>query len=95
MVRMTITPTLLANKSETFGSLKFTLEGTGERVDGNARTSAQPLPDVPEGPAFMASPARVVAAAKVVSAEFTAVPKAAQFLGKIQAAGSGGDRSRC
>ncbi len=31
---------LRANKSETFDSLKFTLEGSGERSDGNARTSA-------------------------------------------------------
>ena len=34
---------LRANKSETFDSLKFTLEGAGERFDGNARTSAHGL----------------------------------------------------
>jgi len=33
--------TLRANKSETIDMLKFTLEGAGERSDGNARTSAQ------------------------------------------------------
>jgi hypothetical protein len=32
-----------ANKSETFDGLKFTLEGSGERSDGNARTSAHTL----------------------------------------------------
>ena len=31
---------LRANKSETFDCLKFTLEGAGERSNGNARTSA-------------------------------------------------------
>ena len=31
---------LRANKSETFDCLKFTLEGAGERSDGNARTPA-------------------------------------------------------
>ena len=30
---------LRANKSETFDCLKFTLEGSGERSDGYARTS--------------------------------------------------------
>jgi hypothetical protein len=35
--------TLRANKSETFDCLKFTLEGSGERSDGNARTSAHAL----------------------------------------------------
>ena len=35
--------TLRANKSETFDCLKFTLEGAGERSDGNARTSAHGL----------------------------------------------------
>jgi transposase len=34
---------LHANKSETFDCLKFTLEGSGERSDGNARTSAHAL----------------------------------------------------
>ncbi len=34
---------LRANKSETFDCLKFTLEGSGERSDGNARTSAHAL----------------------------------------------------
>ena len=34
---------LRANKSETFDCLKFTLEGAGERSDGNARTSAHAL----------------------------------------------------
>jgi hypothetical protein len=34
---------LRANKSETFDCLKFTLEGSGERSDGNARTSARGL----------------------------------------------------
>ncbi len=34
---------LRANKSETSDSLKFTLEGAGERFDGNARTSAHAL----------------------------------------------------
>ena len=34
---------LRANKSETFDSLKFTLEGAGELSDGNARTSAHVL----------------------------------------------------
>ena len=34
---------LRANKSETFDSLKFTLEGSGERSNGNARTSAHAL----------------------------------------------------
>ena len=34
---------LRANKSETFDSLKFTLEGAGERSDGSARTSAHAL----------------------------------------------------
>ncbi len=29
-----------ANKSETFDCLKFTLDGAGERSDGNARTFA-------------------------------------------------------
>ena len=38
-----------------------------------------PLPAAPEGPASTASAARVVAAAKVVSAEFTAVPKRRSF----------------
>ena len=35
--------TLRANKSETFDCRKFTLEGAGERSDGNARTSAHGL----------------------------------------------------
>ena len=34
---------LRANKSETSDCLKFTLEGSGERSDGNARTSAHAL----------------------------------------------------
>jgi type II secretory pathway pseudopilin PulG len=34
---------LRANKSETFDCVKFTLEGSGERSDGYARTSAQAL----------------------------------------------------
>ena len=37
------TITLRANKSETFDCLKFTLEGAGERSDGNARTSTHGL----------------------------------------------------
>ena len=36
-------PTLRANKSETSDCVKFTLEGSGERSDGNARTSAHGL----------------------------------------------------
>ena len=36
-------PALRANKSETSDCLKFTLEGSGERSDGNARTSAHAL----------------------------------------------------
>jgi uncharacterized protein YukE len=38
-----ISAALRANKSETFDCLKFTLEGAGERSDGNARTSAHAL----------------------------------------------------
>jgi len=34
---------LRANKSETIDMLKFTLEGAGERSDGNARTPARRL----------------------------------------------------
>ena len=34
---------LRANTSETFDCVKFTLEGAGERSDGNARTSAHAL----------------------------------------------------
>ena len=34
---------LRANKSETSDCLKFTLDGAGERSDGNARTSAHAL----------------------------------------------------
>jgi hypothetical protein len=34
---------LRANKRETSDSLKFTLEGSGERSDGYARTSAHAL----------------------------------------------------
>ena len=34
---------LRANMSETFDCLKFTLEGAGERSNGNARTSAYPF----------------------------------------------------
>lgn len=36
-------PPLCATKSETFDCLKFTLEGSGERSDGNARTSGHAL----------------------------------------------------
>jgi transposase len=43
-----------------------------------------PLPAAPEGPALTASAARVVAAAKVASAEFTAVPKRRSFSAKYK-----------
>ena len=43
-----------------------------------------PLPAAPEGHASTASAARVVAAAKVVSAEFTAVPKRRSFPAKYK-----------
>ena len=43
-----------------------------------------PLPAAPEGPGSTASAARVVAAAKVVSAEFTAVPKWRSFSAKYR-----------
>ena len=43
-----------------------------------------PLPAAPEGPATTASAARVVAAAKVASAEFTAVPKRRNFTAKYK-----------
>ena len=43
-----------------------------------------PLPAAPEGPASTASPARVVAAAKVASAEFTAAPKRRNFSAKYK-----------
>ena len=43
-----------------------------------------PLPAAPEDPARTASAARVVAAPKVVSAEFTAVPKRRSFTAKYK-----------
>ena len=43
-----------------------------------------PLPAAPEGPASTASAARVVAAAKVASAEFTARPKRRSFSAKYK-----------
>ena len=43
-----------------------------------------PLSAAPEGPASTASAARVVAAAKVASAEFTAVPKRRSFSAKYK-----------
>jgi transposase len=43
-----------------------------------------PLPAAPEGPALTASAARVVAAAKVVSAEFTAMLKRRGFSAKYK-----------
>ena len=43
-----------------------------------------PLPAAPEGPVSTASPARVVAAPKVASAEFTAVPKRRSFSAKYK-----------
>lgn len=42
------------------------------------------LSAAPEGPATTASAARVVAAAKVASAEFTAVPKRRNFSAKYK-----------
>jgi transposase len=42
------------------------------------------LPSSPEGPALTASAAHVVAAAKAVSAEFTAVPKRRSFSAKYK-----------
>ena len=43
-----------------------------------------PLPTAPEGPSSTASSGRVVAAAKVVSADFTAVPKRRSFSAKYK-----------
>ena len=43
-----------------------------------------PLPAAPEGPATTAPAARVVAATKVASAEFTAVPKRRNFSAKYK-----------
>ena len=43
-----------------------------------------PLPAAPEGAALPAPAARVVAAAKVASAEFTAVPKRRSYTAKYK-----------